>query len=79
MKKINKIRIYLTEDTTKTLVHSLVTGRLDYCNSLYFGLASKSIYKLQLAQNSAARIISKTRKHEHMSPIFKKTTLATYK
>ena len=72
IKKINKIRKYLTDDTTKTLVHSLVTGRLDYCNSLYFGLASKSIYKLQLAQNSAARIISKTRKHEHISPIFEK-------
>ena len=48
MEKINKIRKYLTDDTTKTLVHSLVTGRLDYCNSLYFGLASKSIYKLHL-------------------------------
>ena len=69
---LNKVRKYLTDDTTKTLVHSLVTGRLDYCNSLYFGLASKSIYKLQLAQNSAARIISKTRKHEHISPIFEK-------
>ena len=61
---INEIRKYLTDDTRKTLVHSLVTGRLDYCNSLYFGLASKSIYKLQLAQNSAVRIISRTRKHE---------------
>ena len=72
MRKINKIRKYLTGDTTGTIVHSLVTGRLNYCNSLYFGLASKSVYKLQLAQNSAARIISRTRKHEHISPIFKK-------
>ena len=39
MRKIIKIRKYLTGDTTITLVHSLVTGRLDYCNSLYLGLA----------------------------------------
>ena len=72
MRKINKIRKYLPDDTTNTLVHSLVTSRLDYCNSLYFRLASKFIYKLQLAQNSAARIIARTRKHEHISPIFEK-------
>ena len=35
LRRINKIRRYLTEDSTKTLVHSLVTGRLDYCNSIY--------------------------------------------
>ena len=72
MRKINKIRKYRTDDTTKTLVHSLLTGRLDYCNSLYFGLTSNSFSKLKLAQNSAARIISRTRKHEHISPIFEK-------
>ena len=48
MREINKIRKYLTDDTTKICVHSLVTGRLEYYNRLYFGQAFKSIYKLQL-------------------------------
>ena len=48
MREINKIRKYLTDETTKIRVHSLVTGRLEYYNSLYFGQAFKSIYKLQL-------------------------------
>ena len=56
----------------KTLVHSLVTGRLDYRNNLYFRLTSKSIFRLLLAQISAARIISQTRKHKHILLIFDK-------
>ena len=30
---IRRIRKYLTIDATHTLVHSIVIGRLDYCNS----------------------------------------------
>ena len=72
LRRINKIRKYLTMDSTKTLVHSLVTGRLDYCNSLYSGLTSKATHRLQLAQNSAARVITKTNRHHHITPIFHK-------
>ena len=35
LRRINKIRKYLTEDSTTILVHSLVTGRLDYCSIAY--------------------------------------------
>ena len=33
---IRRIRKYLTIDATHTLVHSIVIGRLDYCNSLLY-------------------------------------------
>ena len=72
LNQINKIKKYLTEDSTKTLVHSLVTGRLDYCISLYSGLTSNAVHRLQLAQNSAARVITKTNRHHNITPILHK-------
>ena len=62
LRRINKIRKYLTEHGVKSLVQALVTGRMDYCNSLYFGLPLKYISKLQLVQNASARVISKLEK-----------------
>jgi len=37
---IRRIRIYLPQESARTLVHALIMGRIDYCNSLVFGLPS---------------------------------------
>ena len=36
---IRKIRKYLTLDSTRCLVHALVMGPVDYCNSLLYCLS----------------------------------------
>ena len=71
IRRINSIRQYLTESAAKTIIQMMVVSRLDYCNSLYNGLPMKSIKKLQLAQNCAARIIDRTPWRAHMTPVLR--------
>lgn len=66
---IGKIRHILDTETCKRIVHALVTSRLDFNNALLYGLPESLLTRLQLAQNAAARMVSGTRKYDHISPI----------
>ena len=44
-------------------------SRLDNCNSLLYGLPVSLLSIMQSIQNSAARIVSRKRLHDHISPI----------
>ena len=77
IRKINSIRRYLCENSTKMLVNSTVLSCLDYCNSAYVGLPQKSLHRLQLAQNSAARIINLTPRHHHITPVLQRLNWLT--
>ena len=66
---IGKIRRYLDKSTAEMLVNCLVTSKLDYCNSLLYGIPDYQIDRLQRCHNNAARIITLTRKHDHITPV----------
>lgn len=68
---IRKVRKYLTKDITATLVHAFVTCRLDYCNSILYGLPAYQIAKIQRAQNAAARLVCKVPRFAHITPYLK--------
>ena len=51
---------------------ALVQSQVDYANSLYIGMFTKLIFgKLQLVQNTLARVVTLTREWEHIEPSLK--------
>jgi len=52
-------------------VHAFITSRVDNCNGLLTGLPKKSIRQVQLIQNAAARVLSRTRKYENITPVLR--------
>ena len=67
--RIGQIRKCLDRKSTEILVHAFITCRLDQCNSLLYGLPDTQLSKLQRIQNSAARLVTLSRKHDHITPI----------
>ena len=65
------IRHLVSVDSTKILVCAFVLSRLDYCNSLLSGHPKHILDKLQKVQNSAARLVLKARKRDHVLPLLK--------
>ena len=61
IRKIRSIRKFLTDKAVKTVCHSVVISRFDYCNSVCVRcveLPMKSTHRLQLAHNAAARMVT---------------------
>uniref|UniRef100_A0A3B1IP97 Reverse transcriptase domain-containing protein n=1 Tax=Astyanax mexicanus TaxID=7994 RepID=A0A3B1IP97_ASTMX len=71
LKNINKIRDFLSKADLEKLIHAFISSRIDYCNGLLTGLPKKTIKQLQLIQNSAARVLTRSKRREHITPILK--------
>ena len=69
IRNINQIRKVLDHDTAATLVHALITSRLDNGNALLYGITEQQLNRLQLAQNAAARMLTRTKKFDHITPV----------
>ena len=72
IRDIRRIRHLLPLSTATALANSLVSSKLDYCNSLYSGISQTNLNKLQRIQNSLARVITNTSKYQHITPTLKK-------
>jgi hypothetical protein len=71
LRQIRLICSRLDSDLIKSVLQAFISSRLDYCNSLYIGLPAYRLSYLQRIQNSAARVYSRTRKREHITPVLR--------
>ncbi len=68
---LKRIRCFLDHNACTAAVQALIVSRLDYCNSLLAGLPECHLRKLQLVQNSAARLLTRTSRRAHITPILR--------
>ena len=66
-----RIRKYLNQSAAEQIIHAFVTSRLDNGNALLYGLPQNQISRLQHIQNTAARVVTLSRKSCHITPILK--------
>ena len=50
------------------MVHAFITSRIDYCNALFSGLPATATNGLRLVQNAAAKVLTRKRKYDHITP-----------
>ena len=62
----------MTVEAARTAAAAFISCRLDYCNSLLFGLPDTLLRKLQSVQNATARLITGTRRRDHITPVLLK-------
>ena len=64
LRKLYRIKHYLSLEWRKIAVQTLIISRLDYCNAILLASNIKEISKLQRVQNAACRFVFNLRKYE---------------
>ena len=71
LRQLRSVVNLLSDGASKLLVHAFISSRLDYCNSLLYGIADGLLQKLQSIQNAAARLVTGTRRRDHITPVLR--------
>ena len=67
LRDFRRIRPLISKTAAITLANSFIHFRLNYCNSLFYGLPNYSIHRLQKVQNKAAHIVTRIVSVHHTS------------
>ena len=69
IRALRHIRSSLTTEACKTVAAAIVGLRLDYCNSLLAGTSVSNLARLQLVQNTLARVVAQKSRFCHITPV----------
>ena len=69
IRALRHIRPSLTTEACKTIAAAIVGSRLDYCNSLLAGTSVSNLARLQLVQNTLARVVTEKSRFCHITPV----------
>lgn len=64
-----KVKPYLDQKDFEKVIQAFISSRLDNCNALYVGIEHSQPNRLQIVQNAAARLLTGTKKREHITPV----------
>ena len=67
--QINRVKHLLDTKTIVTLIKTLVFSKLFYCSSFWSNTSKKNVDRLQKVQNFAARLVTDTRKFDHITTV----------
>ena len=67
LRQIRTVRTSLTRAACESLAHAFVSSRLDYCNSMLFGINESLLDKLESVLHAAARLVQQKRKFDSIS------------
>ena len=65
--RIAKIRDSVSATVCKSLIHGLVTSRIDYSNAILLGISDRHLHRLEMVQRSAGRIVMQIRRGDWQS------------
>jgi hypothetical protein len=69
LRRVKHIRHYLDKSTCAKVINATVTSRLDFHNGLLAGARAYQLRALQVLQNNAARLLTGTKTHDHITPV----------
>ena len=69
IRALRHVRSAMSRETTNMVACAIVSSKFDYCNSVLAGMSSANLDRLQHVQNTLARVVTGTRRRDHITPV----------